>query len=972
MELQKGYPSNASSWSGTWQFGISLDKDRLVMDVGQTSQLVAKVSSEYAGENGLLWRSSNEYVATVDQNGMVTAIAEGNARITVNTTNGNNLSYQCNVVVNHYDGDYCCSCETCNGTGKIEKYETCSNCNGAGKIKKTQTVHTSCSNCNGTGKVTVYYNTPCSDCGGFGRFYIYSCSCGMKWQSKEYGRVCPNCGKSSTNRTWYRDCNTCNKTGTITTSQKVTCSICNGAGGWDSTQTYYETCTVCNGSGKVLISTNTCGQCQGKGKLLHLKTHVVEVPATCTESGNIDYWHCSRCNKNYTDVYCVNEYTDNEIYISPLGHDFGKWTQTLAPTCESKGAEERVCSRCGEKETREIAALGHNWNEPSYQWANDYSTCTATRTCKNGDHPETETVNATKKVIDPTCKEDGKIIYTATFQNPAFKEQTKTVKGEPTTGHNLDGSTVEENRVEPTCTEDGGYDLVLYCTKCGQEISRTHKTVSATGHTITKVEKTDPDCEHSGTAEHYTCCVCKKLFSDKEGKNEVTAESLVLAALGHKEAKAVNENEIKPTCTEDGGYDVVVYCEVCHKELSRKHESVPALGHKYGDWKYNGEEAKTHTRVCDNDPSHNETEPCQFDEGVVDGDTTTYTCKVCGGTYSVKEEGPDVPVYPTISDVIRIAGFNRFGTSQDIALMFKQNNNIDKLDAVILANGDNFADALAGSYLAAVKNAPIIITRSGKETEINQYISAFLKKGGTVYVLGGTAAVPESCLNGLTGKGYEIERIAGNNRYLTNLAILDKAGVSGDTLLIATGTNYADSLSASATGLPMLLVKDSLSDEQRSFLREHRGMKLIILGGTNAVNSIVESQLDSYGEVSRISGVNRAGTSLEIAKKFFPEATTAVIAYSHNFPDGLCGGPLANQINAPLILTRDNDANATASYLKSKGIKTGYVLGGTSVLSNSLVKKVYNMKSKDSIVEFSSQKIELRGSFDVGYDFEHG
>ena len=150
----------------------------------------------------------------------------------------------------------------------------------------------------------------------------------------------------------------------------------------------------------------------------------------------------------------------------------------------------------------------------------------------------------------------------------------------------------------------------------------------------------------------------------------------------------------------------------------------------------------------------------------------------------------------------------------------------------------------------------------------------------------------------------------------------------------------------------MLLVKDSLSDEQRSFLREHRGMKLIILGGTNAVNSTVESQLGSYGEVSRISGANRAGTSLEIAKKFFPEATTAVIAYSHNFPDGLCGGPLANQINSPLILTRDNDAEATASYMKNKGIKTGYVLGGTSVLSDSLVRKLYAMRSSDKIKDF--------------------
>ena len=308
---------------------------------------------------------------------------------------------------------------------------------------------------------------------------------------------------------------------------------------------------------------------------------------------------------------------------------------------------------------------------------------------------------------------------------------------------------------------------------------------------------------------------------------------------------------------------------------------------------------------------------------------------------------------PTVDGVIRIAGLDRFETSQDISLMFKQNNDVDRLDTVILANGGNFADALAGSYLAAVKNAPIIITKAGKEAEVNTYIRSILNKNGTIYVLGGTAAVPESCLNGLTGRGYEIKRLWGETRYLTNLEILKEAGVEGDTLLIATGTNYADSLSASATGLPMLLVKDSLSDEQRSFLREHRGMKLIILGGTSAVNTTVETQLNNYGDVSRIYGANRGETSLEIAKRFFPEADTAVIAYSHNFPDGLCGGPLAHRINAPLILTRDNDSEMTASYMKSKGIRKGYVLGGTAVLTDSLVRKLYGMRSSDKIIEFN-------------------
>ncbi|MCR4911439.1 MAG: leucine-rich repeat domain-containing protein [Bacilli bacterium] len=44
------------------------------------------------------------------------------------------------------------------------------------------------------------------------------------------------------------------------------------------------------------------------------------------------------------------------------------------------------------------------------------------------------------------------------------------------------GTPVEENRVEATCTADGSYDLVTYCTECQQEISREHKTIAKLNH----------------------------------------------------------------------------------------------------------------------------------------------------------------------------------------------------------------------------------------------------------------------------------------------------------------------------------------------------------------------------------------------------------------------------------------------------------------------------------------------------------
>ena len=50
--------------------------------------------------------------------------------------------------------------------------------------------------------------------------------------------------------------------------------------------------------------------------------------------------------------------------VNALGHNMGGWSQTKAPTCGAEGSEARSCSRCGQTETRTIAATGaHHWNE---------------------------------------------------------------------------------------------------------------------------------------------------------------------------------------------------------------------------------------------------------------------------------------------------------------------------------------------------------------------------------------------------------------------------------------------------------------------------------------------------------------------------------------------------------------------------------------------------------------------------------
>ena len=82
----------------------------------------------------------------------------------------------------------------------------------------------------------------------------------------------------------------------------------------------------------------------------------------------------------------------------------------------------------------------------------------------------------------------------------------------------------------------------------------------------------------------------------------------------------------------------------------------------------------------------------------------------------------------------------------------------------------------------------------------------------------------------------------------------------------------------------------------------------------------------------------------EIAKTFCLDVEHAVVASGKNFPDGLCGGPLAAALNAPLILTKDGGAGAAADYVSENYIESGYVLGGEGALKNETVRTVFALE----------------------------
>ncbi|MCQ2129750.1 MAG: hypothetical protein MJZ08_10020, partial [Bacteroidaceae bacterium] len=68
----------------------------------------------------------------------------------------------------------------------------------------------------------------------------------------------------------------------------------------------------------------------------HKATHNVKKDATCTENGNIEYWHCSNCDLNYSDEACTNQITGSVVI--PATHHANKQLMPYkAPTADAQG-----------------------------------------------------------------------------------------------------------------------------------------------------------------------------------------------------------------------------------------------------------------------------------------------------------------------------------------------------------------------------------------------------------------------------------------------------------------------------------------------------------------------------------------------------------------------------------------------------------------------------------------------------------
>ena len=262
-------------------------------------------------------------------------------------------------------------------------------------------------------------------------------------------------------------------------------------------------------------------------------------PATCTTSGSKDsVVYCSVCNE---------ELYREQLVIPAKKHNYGEpiytWSDdkatctatkvctndnnhvvtetvnstseiTLVATCEAVGTRTFTAELMGEgfatqQTTEEIPALGHNYGTPTYVWAEDGSTCTATAICQRDEsHVATENATITSAVTTAaTCEGDGTTTYTATFENELFSTQTKAVVDIPATGHSYSNIVTA-----PTCTAVGF--TTHTCSVC--EYTYNSDTVAANGHTVVVDAAVPATTTSVGKTEGSHCSVCNTVLVAQE------------------------------------------------------------------------------------------------------------------------------------------------------------------------------------------------------------------------------------------------------------------------------------------------------------------------------------------------------------------------------------------------------------------------------------------------------------------------
>ena len=591
---------------------VALNKTSAVLtEKGQTVQLTASVLPNQAKDKTVTWTSSDLSVATVNSSGLVTAVGNGAATITVKTNNSAKTAV-CKVTVD---------IPTAVAKGEIT----------AGSVagKPGQTVEVPITLTKNPGIIAVQFHLK------------YDSSKLQLIEIKDTGLLeSPQMNGNYTANPYILAWgdgmleNNITKTGKVGDTVTVAIKLSDLSElsaivikiNYDNSKlqllsiedtgflTGYDPDTTVDitsvpyslswGSGLSVCNSGSSGEIA--------KLNFKILPTFTEGTENINATVYDACDMDMNDVPFQNSTAVGTITLDTPVHEhtFGEWTTTKEPSCTEKGEKKRICSSCEYEETEEIEMTEHIPGE----WETvKEPTCTESgsknQSCTScGKVPQEKSVDS--------LGHDGQWTVTkeATCTTPGLKKEICSRCNEVLSEQEI--SIIShipgewEIVKEATCTEEG--KKVQKCTSCETIISE--QMIQAKGHTYGAWTVTKEATILEDGEEKRTCSVCGNVekrripqivheekdhvFNGKEivvkdasctetGLKQVycsvdlcTAyKEIVIPAKGHNSGEWETEKE--PSCTEYGKR--VKKCTVCHEVIET--EVIPMIVHSYGEWK---------------------------------------------------------------------------------------------------------------------------------------------------------------------------------------------------------------------------------------------------------------------------------------------------------------------------------------------------------------------------------------------------
>ncbi len=287
----------------------------------------------------------------------------------------------------------------------------------------------------------------------------------------------------------------------------------------------------------------------------------------------------------------------------------------------------------------------------------------------------------------------------------------------------------------------------------------------------------------------------------------------------------------------------------------------------------------------------------------------------------------------------RIWGSDRYDTAIEVC----KSGWHDGSEYAILANGENFPDALSAAPLAKKYNAPILLN-SGKG--LDNRVKTELKRLNVkqVFIIGGKGVIPKTAEDTLNELDIKNIRLYGQDRYETAVKVAEQLG-NVKEIAVASGENFPDAMSiapiAAQKSMPIILTAGgNLPDSVANYIKDKNITKSYVVGGNDVVSDKTFNELP---KAERLYGDSRYDTNAAVLKRFANDLNfnTIYLSSGENFPDALAGSALAAKNSTCVLLVSDYIGKATKEFAFDKlpsenNIK---ILGGKGVVADNLVNK---------------------------------